>query len=91
MNYANTITSCFKCSLALITAFSSVLGRAGNLECLIITIIGVVGFELNRQIISNLANDSFGTYGVFTFGGFMGLALGLFAKWREDRSENCSA
>jgi positive regulator of sigma E activity len=84
-NYANTITTGFKCALAVLAAFSSILGRAGSLECLIVTLFGIVGFELNRQIIINLATDSFGTYSIFTFGGFMGLALGFILFLREKR------
>ena len=30
-NYSNTITTCFKCALAMLAAFSSILGRAGPL------------------------------------------------------------
>jgi hypothetical protein len=49
--YGNCISNAMKCALAVVVAFSSVLGKAGQLECLIITVVGVVGFELNRQII----------------------------------------
>ena len=52
-NYSNTITSCFRCALAMIVAFSSIIGRAGALECFIVTLFGSFGYELNRQIISN--------------------------------------
>lgn len=59
-------------------AFSAVLGRVGHLECLIVAVFGTVGFELNRQIIQqNQGIDTFGTFYIFTFGGFMGLALGV--------------
>jgi O-antigen ligase len=37
-----------------------------------------------------LSVDGFGTYTIFTFGGFMGLALGLILKFKEDRTEGCS-
>ena len=76
-NYGNTVTTAIKCALSILVAFSSILGRAGPLECLIATLLGSMGFELNRQIISNLGQDSFGTFSIFTFGGFMGLALGV--------------
>jgi uncharacterized integral membrane protein len=89
-NYSNTITTGFKCALAVLAAFSSILGRAGSLECLIVTLFGIVGFELNRQIIANLANDSFGTFSIFTFGGFMGLALGFILYLRERREPGTS-
>lgn len=43
-NYSNTISTCFKCALAVLAAFSSILGRAGSLECLIVSLFGIVGF-----------------------------------------------
>jgi hypothetical protein len=78
--YGNCITNAIKCALAIAVAFSSIVGRAGGLECLLVTSIGAIGFELNRQVILNLAVDSFGAYFIFTYGGFMGLALGLILK-----------
>jgi hypothetical protein len=71
-------------------AFSSILGRAGHLECLLTVIFGAIGYELNREVIANLAVDGFGTYSIFTFGGFMGLAMGLILKCKEDRTDGCS-
>lgn len=89
-NYSNTITTCFRCALAVLAAFSSILGRAGSLECLLVSLVGIIGFELNRQVISNLGTDSFGTFSIFTFGGFMGLAVGYILKLREDLTEGSS-
>jgi hypothetical protein len=57
------------------------------LECLLVTGIGAVGFELNRQVILNLAIDSFGTYFIFTYGGFMGLAMGFILRLKENKVE----
>lgn len=55
-------------------------------------LFGTVGFELNRQIIQgNQGDDAFGTFYIFTFGGFMGLILGLFSLIREKRSEGREA
>ncbi len=72
-----------KCALSVVIAFSSILGRAGQLECLFVSIIGVIGFELNRQIIlERIGSDSFGTFYIFAFGGCMGLVLGLFLLLR---------
>jgi hypothetical protein len=42
--YGNCITNAFKCALAIAIAFSSILGRAGALECFIVTVIGSIGF-----------------------------------------------
>jgi len=55
---------------------------------LVVTIVGVIGFELNRQVMQqNNGSDAFGTFFIFTFGGFMGLALALCEKLRERREE----
>lgn len=43
-NYSNTITTAFKCALSLVVAFSSILGRAGPLQCLILAVLGTFGF-----------------------------------------------
>lgn len=70
-------------------AFSAILGRAGALECLFVCIFGTIGYELNRQLIQErIGADSFETFIIFTYGGFMALALGLFAYLRERREEN---
>lgn len=89
-NYSNTITTAFRCALSMMAAFSCILGRAGSLECLILSIVGMIGFELNRQIIVNLATDSFGTFSIFTFGGFLGLTVAYLLKRREDSTDGCS-
>jgi len=44
---------------------------------------------LNRQLIQqNQGTDAFGTYFIFTFGGFMGLGLGLWELIRERKATN---
>jgi len=49
----------------------------------------VVGFELNRQIIQEMQGaDVFGSFYIFTYGGFLGLVLGLWMKLRETK-DNC--
>lgn len=42
--YGNCITNAIKCALAVAAAFSSILGRAGPLECFLTTIFGTIGF-----------------------------------------------
>lgn len=42
--YGNSISNAFKCALAIVVAFSSILGRGGPLECYIVTAIGAIGF-----------------------------------------------
>lgn len=87
--YGNSITNGLKCALSVAVAFSAILGRAGHLECLIVTVFGTVGFELNRQIVQqNQGIDTFGTFFIFTFGGFMGLGLGLCSFLRERKVEH---
>lgn len=87
--YGNCITNAMKCALAVVVAFSSILGKASQLECIIVTILGVIGFELNRQCIQErIGADGFGTFFIFTFGGFMGLALGFLESMREKKPEN---
>ena len=49
--YGNCITNAMKCGLAMVVAFSSILGRVGQLQCLIMCLLGTIGFELNRQLI----------------------------------------
>lgn len=48
-----------------------------------VTFIGTIGYELNRQIIFNFTNDAGGTSSIFVFGGFMGLILGIMRKIKE--------
>jgi len=78
----NTITAAIKCALAIIIAFGAVIGRIGPLETLIMTVVGVIGYELNRNICINLGQDAFGTFSIFAFGGFLGLTLGVFMMVR---------
>ena len=72
----NTITAAVKCGIAVIIAFGSVIGRVGPLECLIMTVVGTFGYEKNRTIVMTIGQDVFGSFTVFTFGGFLGLTLG---------------
>ncbi len=82
--YGNSITNSIKCALSVAVAFSAILGRAGHLECLLVSAFGTIGFELNRQIVQqNQGTDTFGSFYIFTFGGFMGLGIGLLSFIRE--------
>ncbi len=84
----------FKCAIAIIVAFSCIIGRAGLLEIYLMTIIGTIGFEFNRQLCYrkfqtsvDTFGDPFGTMNVFVFGGFMGLGAALFLLCREGKPE----
>ncbi len=89
--YGNSMGNAFKCALAVVVAFSSILGRAGPLQCYVVTIIGTIGFELNRQLIINISTDIFGSYYIFAFGGFMGLAVGFIMKLCREKVNNGSS
>ena len=87
-DFMATLTGGFRCALAMMVAFSSVIGRAGYLEAFIMVFFGTIGYELNRQIIENYSNDSGGTSHIFVFGGFMGLMMGLLKRTREKNSSD---
>lgn len=72
----NTIVEALKCSLAICVSLRSIIGRISTFSCLILSIIGVFGYEFNRCIIINIGQDVFGTFSIFTYGGFMGLTIG---------------
>lgn len=51
---------------------------------LIVSIAGCLGYEVNRLVIDRVGgNDLFGTFGIFAFGGFMGLGMGLILRLKE--------
>lgn len=74
------LTEALKCALANCIGFSAILGRAGPLEAFFIAAFGTVGYELNRNLVDRLHWDYGGTYTVFTYGGFMSLAVGLLLR-----------
>lgn len=74
------LTEALKCALANCIAFSAILGRAGPLEAFFIAAFGTVGYELNRALVERLHWDYGGTYTVFTYGGFMSLAIGFLLR-----------
>jgi hypothetical protein len=87
--FENHVVEAFKCAIAIIVAYSCVIGRAGTLEAFFFVLFGVVGFELNRQLcyskfqttVDNFG-DAFGTMNVFTLGGFMGLGAAILLSCR---------
>ena len=84
-NLNNTLTAAIKCSIAIIVALSSLIGRIGPLQCFILTTIGTIGYELNRRIINNMGQDIFGSFSIFTYGGFMGLTAGIIASLSQKK------
>ena len=70
--------SSFKCAIAIIVAFSCIIGRVGLLEIFILTTIGTIGYEFNRQLCyrkfqtsADNFGDAFGTMNIFTFAALM--------------------
>lgn len=75
--YGITAVQAFKCSLANIIAFAAISGRAGPLEAMIISLIGTLIYELNRQVVSRYSLDFGGTMTIFCFGGFLGSTISI--------------
>lgn len=67
-----TAWAALKCSLAMVVAFSALIGRAGILEISIMIPIGTIVYELNSQIMSRYAYDLGSSMRVFLFGGLFG-------------------
>jgi ammonium transporter Rh len=89
--YLATLTGGFRCALANVIAFSSIMGRAGPLEAVFVVIFGTIGYELNRQIIRGYNVDVGGSNAIFVFAGFMGLILGFFKYLKERTPETSTA
>lgn len=75
--YGMTAVQAFKCAIANSIAFAAISGRAGPLEAIIITFIGTVLYELNRQLVSRYSLDLGGSMTIFCFGGFFGSTISL--------------
>jgi hypothetical protein len=76
-----------KCAISIIIAFGSVIGRVGPLETLILAVVGVTGYELNRNFVVAQGQDMFGTFLIFAFGGFLGLTFGIFTTIYEKKKK----
>lgn len=46
------------------------------------TVIGVCAYSVNQSITNGIGQDLFGTFNVFTFGGFLGLIFGMLTVKR---------
>jgi hypothetical protein len=79
----NTVTAAIKCAISLIVAFASIIGRVGPLECLFLAVFGTAGYEVNRSLVGGLGQDLFGSFTIFSFGGFVGLACGILLRVGE--------
>lgn len=81
----NHIEGCFRAAMAVNVAVSCVLGRVGLSEIFFTILMGTFGYELNRRICTNFGDDAFGSMYIFTFGGFMGLAMGMILRLRDKK------
>lgn len=74
---------------AVLISFGSVLGRIGPFELLLMGLIEVIGYTLNRQLLYGQLGifDSGGSTAIHTFGAYFGLTvsliLGKVAKPKE--------
>lgn len=75
--YGVTAVHALKCSLANAVTFAAISGRAGPLEAMIISLVGTVIYELNRQLVNRYSFDFGGTMTIFCFGGCFGSTLSL--------------
>lgn len=75
--YGATLTGAIQAALANVVAYSAILGKAGPLEAWFVALFGTFGFVLNKKLIYFLGLDYGGSFSIFTFGGFMGLFMGI--------------
>ena len=76
------------CAFAMLIILGAILGKANNLQILIIMIIGIMLFPLNEQILfTHLdVSDIGGSMYIFAFGGFFGLAATWMLNYANARN-----
>lgn len=76
------------CAFAMLIILGAILGKANNLQILIIMIIGILLFPLNEQILfTHLdVSDIGGSMYIFAFGGFFGLAATWMLNYANARN-----
>ena len=74
----SSMADAIACSISLMVAFSSVVGRIAVAEIFVLTIFGTFCYELNNQLLWRLFISDTG-YGmrIFVFGSFLGLIISL--------------
>ena len=82
----NTFMHTLKCALSLVVVFSSLCGRTGLMEAVVIGIAGPFFYQMNAQIVSEYAMDFGGTITVFCFGGVLGLTASAIFNHCQDQS-----
>jgi hypothetical protein len=84
--YGNTAIGALKCSLANSIAFAAISGRGGLLAAFIVTVVGTVIYELNRQIIGKFCLDFGGSISIFCWGGIYGSVVSLIMYYRKHKN-----
>ena len=84
--YGNTTVGALKCALANAVAFAGIMGRGGLLPAVIITVLGTISYEINRQLISKYCLDFGGSIGIFCWGGVYGSMVSLIIYFRKHKN-----
>jgi hypothetical protein len=84
--YGNTTVGALKCALANAVAFAGIMGRGGLLPALIVTVLGTISYEINRQLISKYCLDFGGSIGIFCWGGVYGSVVSLIMYFRKHKN-----
>jgi hypothetical protein len=79
----NTMVGGFKCALSMSIIFAAIGGRAGPLEAFIISAIGTILYELNRQILILFSVSIGGSTTIFEFAGFAGTVVAVLLAWTK--------
>lgn len=76
------------CAFAMLIILGAILGKANNLQILIIMIIGIMLFPLNEQILFTALDvtDIGGSMYIFAFAGFFGLAATWILNYANSRN-----
>lgn len=76
------------CGIALSVGIGSVLGKANNLQVLLASLIAVIPYSLNEQIVFNsLSTLEFGgSIRIWLYAGYYGLGLSLFLSQEENKN-----
>lgn len=76
------------CAFAMLIVLGAILGKANNLQILIIVVIGIMLFPLNEQILFTELDvtDIGGSMYIFAFGGFFGMGATWMLNYANARN-----
>ena len=76
------------CAFAMLIALGAILGKANNFQILLITLVGVMLFALNEQILFTAldVSDIGGSMYIFAFGGFYGHGATAMLNYANTRN-----